>query len=85
MKLHMGLTPGDLSKYFIEESKTLELLHDKLNEVKPNMEEQVYCSDEKYHQFSWILKRNKRSLSDTLATEINSIFQSNTNLRQFAY
>lgn len=84
-KLNVGYTPTELDKYHIPEIDSLRLLHLKLNEVKPRMEEQVYCSDKKTHQLKWVIKRNKKSLADTLAVEIRDIFQSNTNLRQFAY
>lgn len=84
-KLGVGYTPTELSKYVIQNSKSLEILHLKLNEVKPKMEEQVYCSDNKTHEFKWLLKRNKISQLDILANEIKSIFQNNNNLRQFAY
>ncbi len=84
-KLQVGYTPAELSKYHIQDGKSLELLHHKLNEVKPKLQEQVYCSDNKTHEFGWVVKRNERSQLDILANEIRSIFQNNTNLRQYAY
>lgn len=84
-KLKVGYTPTELdSKYYIPDSKNLEIIHYKLNN-QPKLREQVYCSDNKTHELKWVLQRNYKSLADTLAAEIRSIFQSNSNLRQYAY